>query len=95
MAYGLIVKNASGTTVLDTSSTVLNFETIDIAPVTLSGGSSASFTIEDLDMPDTLIVDLNGFGSTDVETTRSGTTLTLTNTSSSSRTVVIQLWRLQ
>lgn len=95
MAYGLIIKNATGTTVLDTTSTVLNFETIDTAPVTLSGGASTSVTVNDLDVSDTLIIDLSGSGSSDVTTTTSGTTLTLTNNSSSPRTVNILAWRLQ
>jgi Ca2+-binding RTX toxin-like protein len=96
MAYGLIVRNAAGDIILDTSSTILNYETTSVTSTTVPANGSSTVTIEGANEPNTVLMELAGTGAEDITTSATGTdTFTLTNTSSISRTVDIEYWRLK
>ena len=96
MAYGLIVKNSAGDIVLDTSSTILNYETTSVTSTTVPASGSTTVTIDGANDPDTVLIELIGTGAEDVTTSATGTdTFTLTNTSGIDRTVDIEYWRLK
>lgn len=93
MAYGLVLQNKDGVTVLDISSRVLNAETVSATSVTVSANGSTDVTIEDVHVPEAVVVDLVG-GDDDIGTSTSTNTLTVTNSGSSARTMTVQTWRL-
>lgn len=97
MAYGLVVKNANGDIVIDTSSTVLNFEKVTTTSTTLPPSGTTNVTVEGANQADTVLIELTGSDAEQVTTQATATdTYTLTNTdSSSSRTVGIEFWRLK
>lgn len=95
MAYGLLLKNSAGVTVLDTSSMVLNYETVAITGQTINAGSSVNVTIEGGDDVDTIEADVTGTGQRDIDITRSTDTVTFTNNGSSAQTVDFQFFRLK
>lgn len=94
MAYGLLIKNASGDIVIDTTSTVLNFETVSVTQVTLAAGASTTVSVPDVHIPEAIIFDLDGNGAEDVATTTSTDTLNLQNNGGASRTVDLSFFRL-
>ena len=94
MAHGLLIRNANGDTVLDTTSNILNFETVSVTQVTLASGASTNVTVEDVHVPEAVIFDLDGTGVEDVATTTSTNTLTLQNNGGASRTVDLSFFRL-
>lgn len=93
MAYGLLIKNKDGDVVLDTSSRVLNAETVDTTSATIAASGSTAVTIPDVHVPEAVVVDLIG-GDDDITTTTSTDTLTIANASGIERTVLIETWRL-
>lgn len=95
MAYGLLLKNAAGNTVLDTSSMVLNYETASITGQTLSAGASVDVTIDGGDDVDTIGADVTGAGQRDIDISRSTNTITFINNGSSAQTVDFQFFRLK
>ena len=97
MAYGLIVKNAAGSVVIDTNATILNSEKVSVSSATIPASGSATVTVEGADVAGTVLVELSGAGAEDVTASATAAdTYTLTNTSSvESRTVDIEFWRLK
>lgn len=93
MAYGLVLKNADGVTVIDISSRVLNSETISVTSVTVDANSSTDVTVPDAHIPEAVVFDLVG-GDVDITTTTSTDTVTVTNTTSISRTMTLETWRM-
>ena len=97
MAYGLLVKNAAGDVVINTSTTILNFETVSTTSATIPASGSATVTVEGANEADTVLIELTGSNAEEVTTAATATdTYTLTNTSTTdSRTVGIEFWRLK
>jgi hypothetical protein len=96
MAYGLLINNSAGTTVIDTSTTVLNFETVSLTSTTVPASGTATVTVEGADVADTVLIELTGSDAADVTTSATATdTYTLTNTTASDKTVGIEFWRLK
>jgi len=95
MAYGLIIKNASGTTVINTATNILNFETLDTTNITVAASGSTTVTVPDAHIPDTILVDVDGFGAEDITSASGINQITFTNGSTTSRSVNISFWRLR
>lgn len=94
MAYGLLINNEDGVTVLNTTSMVLNAETVSVTQATVAGNSSTNVTVPDIHVPTAVIAEISGTGAGDIDTSTSTDTLTLTNTSNVQRTVDLEFWRL-
>lgn len=97
MAYGLLVKNSTGDVVINTSTTILNFETVSTTSATITANSSTTVTVEGADEADTVLIELTGSDAEEVTTAATATdTYTLTNISTTeSKTVGIEFWRLK
>lgn len=93
MAYGLVLKNADGVTVIDISSRVLNAETVSVTSVTVDANSATDVTVPDAHIPEAVVFDLVG-GDEDITTATSTDTVTVTNTTSTSRTMTLETWRM-
>lgn len=93
MSHGLLINNADGTTVLNTTSMVLNAEVVT-AQATVAANGSTNVTVPDIHVPTAVITDVSGTGAEDINTSTTTDTLTLTNTSNVERTVSLEFWRL-
>lgn len=94
MTMGLKIRNAAGDVVMDTSSTVLNLETVAVTSVTVNAGQSTNVSVPDVHVPAAVIVELDGTGAENITTSTSTDTLTLTNSTATDRTVSLEMWRL-
>jgi hypothetical protein len=96
MAYGLLINNSAGDTVIDTSTTVLNFETVSLTSTTVPASGTTTVTVEGANDADTVLIELTGTDAGDVTTAATATdTYTLTNTTAAPKTVGIEFWRLK
>jgi hypothetical protein len=95
MAYGLLIKNANGTVVCNTATSILNFETVDTTSISLSAGASTNVTVEGAHIPGAILVEVDGFGDTDITSATGIDTVTFTNNGSVSRNANISFWRLK
>jgi hypothetical protein len=93
MAYGLLIRNASGDTIIDTTSNIVNAETLATTTIVVAANSSTSVTVPDVHIPEAVVFDLIG-GDEDITTTTSTDTLTVINGTGAQRTFFLETWRL-
>ena len=95
MTTGLLIRNAAGTTVINTASNVLNLETIDTSSVSLAGGASTTLSVPDAHITGYILVDVDGFGSEDITTATATDQIIVTNTANANRNMTVTFWRLK
>lgn len=99
MAYGLLIKNASGNTVIQYNDQVVNLETVDVTTsLTLTPSSSQSLTVPDIHDSTKVVFDTAGLDAQLQDLSYDTTvtdTLTVTNTNTNfDRSVDLSFVRL-
>jgi len=93
MTHGLLIRNAAGDTVIDTSSRIVNAEVPAVTSVVVAANSSTSVTVPDVHIPEAVVFDLIG-GDEDITTSTTTDTLTIINGTGVQRTFLLETWRL-